>query len=80
MLVPGRMWSFVSDMNFDGLITISDVFLWIQWLVFYPGDWLISKMIGTEFGVFLEVSSSNYGGVFSGFVALVIFIVLVLSD
>jgi hypothetical protein len=76
MFVPDRMWSFTADMNFDGLLTISDIFLWAQWLAFYPGDWLISKMIGTKLGVFLELSSLDYGGVFSGIVAVVIFIFL----
>jgi hypothetical protein len=61
-----REWSFVKDMNYDYLITISDVWLWFKWLYFYPGDFLLSKIIYTKFGAFFELYKINYGGYFSG--------------
>ena len=79
MLVPDRMPSLVADMNYDGVVTISDVGLWVKWLVDYPGDFLILAMIGTDLGNFLEVSSSDYGGFFSGAVAVFIMITLFIT-
>jgi hypothetical protein len=31
-----RIWQFAADMNGDGVVTISDVWLWFKWLYFYP--------------------------------------------
>lgn len=66
-----RLWSFFADMNGDGAITISDVWLWIKWLYFYPGDGLhYALMHGLpKLAEFFEVSSASYGGGFSGVVS-----------
>ena len=60
-----RLWEFVSDMNFDGAVTISDVGLWMQWLIYYPGDWFIQYFMNTDVGRFLEISEANYGELLS---------------
>ena len=74
--MTNRLWSFVSDMNFDGSITVSDVGLWIGWLFFYPGDWIISMIVGTGFGNFFEFSYLDFGGLFSGFIGGAIYFIL----
>ena len=70
-----RLWSFVADMNFDGSISISDVWLWIKWLYFYPGDGLVYLLLNKAPSIasFFEMAISSYGGVFSGIVSLVFF-------
>ena len=57
-----RLWAFHADMNRDGVITIADVWLWIKWLYFYPGDLVLSLIGPTALGRFLEYSPSDYGG------------------
>ncbi len=65
-------WSFVADMNYDGAVTISDVWLWFNWLYFYPGDWLISKwFLGNPVGQFLEFTINDLGGFFSGVISFI---------
>ena len=67
-----RQWNFDADMNHDGIVTISDVFLWFQWLYFYPGDFLLNILIGTDIGQFLELSPRDFGRIGSGVVSFVI--------
>ena len=43
---PMRQWDFNADMNSDGAVTISDLWLWGKWLYFYPGDLLFAQLIG----------------------------------
>ena len=43
-------WIFVADMNRDGHITISDFWLWVQWVFYAPGDCIL-------FGVMLQLPS-----------------------
>lgn len=68
-----RQWSFVSDMNYSGTITISDVWLWFKWLYFFPGDGLLYFVMHKLPNVagFFEISFDSYGGFFSGTVSLV---------
>jgi hypothetical protein len=58
-------------MNFDGRVTITDVWLWVKWLYFYPGDWLLSTVMFTSFGDFFELSADNFGGGWSFLISLV---------
>lgn len=76
----GRQWHFVTDMNHDGVTTISDISLWIKWLYFYPGDWLLqaSMKAAPDLTTFLEVSQESYGGFLSGFISFFAW-VLILS-
>ena len=71
-----RQWSFIADMNFDGIVTISDFWLWVKWLYFYPGDFFISVLIEAfpDITIFLELSPSDYGGLGSGFFSFIFFL------
>lgn len=57
-----RLWRFQQDMNGDGVVTVSDVWLWVKWLFYYPGDWLIDILTNTALGRFLEFSAASLGG------------------
>lgn len=74
-----RQWAFVRDMNRDGLITISDVWLWFEWLLYYPGDCLVAWLILDAPGVaqFLEVDQSFLGGRLSGFLSVALWYFLI---
>jgi hypothetical protein len=67
----GRQWHFVTDMNHDGVTTISDISLWMKWLYFYPGDWLLQALMKAlpDLTTFLEVSKESYGGFLSGLIS-----------
>ena len=61
-----RQWLFVSNMNGDGIFTISDVGAWIGWLFFYPGDLVIYGILSFgQLARFFEVTPAHYGGLFS---------------
>ena len=69
----GRQWSFVADMNGDYATTISDVWLWIKWIYFYPGDLLMYGVMEwtTPLAVFFEMGYDSFGGVASGVISFV---------
>lgn len=69
-----RQWKFAADMNQSGSITISDIWLWFQWLYFYPGDGVVYFLIykASSIGAFLEMTPDSYGGVFSGIISFVV--------
>ena len=80
---PGnRLWTFQADMNGDGAVTVSDIWLWLKWLWFYPGDWILLQFGPTKIGKFFELSPQDYGGRLSGFItfALVAFFVYMLVE
>ena len=58
-----RQWKWVADMNADGIVTISDVWLWIEWLFYWPGDGFIYILIHkfSTFAQFFELTSADYG-------------------
>lgn len=67
-----RQWEFIADMNFDHAITVSDVWLWIKWLYFYPGD-LVFLLLIDEFPAvsgFFEMGFWSYGNLYSGIFSL----------
>ena len=74
-----RLWTFVPDMNFNGTITVSDCWLWFEWLFFYPGDFLIHLAFdrSSTLARFLELESPGYGGSLSGVPSLLFWIVLI---
>jgi hypothetical protein len=55
---PTRQWRWSADMDDDGSITITDVWLWARWLFFYPGDLMVAGGLGR----FLGIDSTYYGG------------------
>ncbi len=73
-----RIWGFVADMNFNGSVTISDVWLWTKWLYFYPGDGLVYLLLNKapQISSFFEMTLSSYDGVFSGIVSFIIWFIL----
>ena len=54
-------WRFPSDMNGDGVVTISDAMLWAKWIFFAPGDALFLATMKFAPGVaaFFELSLSG---------------------
>ena len=56
-----RLWAFVEDMDYNGVITISDVWLWFKWLYFYPGDLIVYILLNDapEIGQFFEMSKKS---------------------
>ena len=71
-MAAARLWFFEADMDQNGVITISDLWLWVQWLFFYPGDLLILGIM--KFGdihTFFELSSSTFGNWFSGIISFI---------
>ena len=78
---------FASDMNADGTITISDVVLWLEHAYFLPGDsllWFLDSYL-RPVARFLELSAASYGGLFSGVVSglgwlLILLVVGVVHD
>ncbi len=73
-----RQWSFVTDMNYSGSVTISDIWLWFKWIYFYPGDGVIYFLVNkaSSIGNFLEISYADYGGVLSGIISFIVWIVI----
>lgn len=72
-----RQWKFVADMTGNGTVTVSDVWLWIQWLYFWPGDGLIYLVIRYLPGAaaFLELSPGKFSGPLSLFLSFGLWIV-----
>ena len=77
-----RRWEFVADMTGNGTVTVSDFWLWIEWLYFWPGDYLIWLVIRYLPAVasFLELNPGKYSGPLSLFISFglwIVFLVLV---
>ena len=59
-----------KDMNGDGLVTITD--LWLAFVTYYhaPGDWAIARLLDNpRAATFLEISPASCGGMLSLFVS-----------
>ena len=69
-----RDWELRMDMTRDGIVTISDVWEFLYSLFFYPGDWVVSKIIYSDFGIFFEFSGADYGGAFSGCISFLVWL------
>lgn len=70
-----RLWIFSFDMNGDGVIGIADVWLWLQWLFFYPGDLFVLLFINSGLQPALdlvEFTNHYYGGVVSGIFSIMV--------
>ena len=64
-------WFFATDMNCDGLFTVSDIWSLIEWVFFLPGDGLLLVLMEMlpGIGTFFELMPESYGGWFSGTVS-----------
>ena len=69
-----RLWLFEADMNFDGIVGLSDFWLWANWLFYYPGDALLKAIIDYAplVAETLEVSLQSFGSAASGLCSLAI--------
>ena len=45
-------WAAQSDMNCDGAVTISDVWLWAKYVFYAPGDFMLMTLAPTKLGAF----------------------------
>lgn len=73
----GAAWlSFSADMNGDGQVTLTDVWLWLVQIFFLPGDSLLRVLLTYLPGLarFLELGAGSYGGLFSAIVSAVIWL------
>jgi hypothetical protein len=66
-----------SDMNLDGVVTISDAWLWAKWAYFLPGDMFALVLLGTPVGNFLEINITSLEGIGSGVLSFFFWFVLV---
>ena len=72
-----RQWTWTPDMTGDGIVTIRDVWAWVQWLYFYPGDLAIYGMLSHKrLAQFLELTPEHYGGGVSGLISFVVWAIL----
>ena len=65
-------------MNCDGLFTITDANLWLEWLFFLPADGLTWALMQwqPDAAVFLELTPDAYSGWGSGFLSVFLWLVL----
>jgi len=77
-MAAARQWSFVADMTGNGTVTVSDLWLWIEWLYFWPGDGLIYLVMRYLPGAagFLELTPARFGGPLSLFISFGLWIVV----
>src|SRR5262245_24471609 len=63
-----QRWRFVWDINGDGTVTISDVYLWLSWVFFAPGYLVLLLMMQTlpTVALFLELTPNSLSGTLSG--------------
>lgn len=68
-----RDWSFVADMDRNGIVTISDAWLWVKWLFFWPGDAMLYLLMNSAPGLaqFLELSYFDYHGFLAGVLSFI---------
>ena len=71
-----RRLQVAADMNHDGVVSMTDVGLWLQWLFFLPGDLATLVVLGTPVGDFLEISLDSLQGWGSGFLSLCVWYVV----
>ena len=53
------------DYNGDGILTIGDLWHWLQWIYFYPGDRSIDAFAKTRIGALIGIGPGQYRGVLS---------------
>jgi hypothetical protein len=73
-----RDWGLVADMNADGIVSVSDVWLWIKSAFFYPGD-VVVFVFGnlSEYSrQFFEITNQSFGGWFSALFSVAAWLLL----
>jgi hypothetical protein len=72
-------WNFTWDMNNDGVVTISDAWLWLKWVFFAPGDLLLLLLMkfGTGAAVSLQINPTDLSGWISGLLSAAIWLVFI---
>ena len=76
-----RQWIFGVGMNLDGIMHMSQWWLWAKWLFYYPGDSLLQAMMRytPHLAGLLEISRNSFGGSASGLISLCCFLVVTVS-
>jgi hypothetical protein len=70
-------WTIVADANGDGKVSVSDVWLWFQYVFFAPGDLIILWIMGLpKLASFFEIGSDNLSGWGSGFISTLIWVAI----
>ena len=74
-------WRIASDMDGDGVVTISDVGLWIKWIFLAPGDLLVllAMIHATPIALYLEISPENISGLLPGALSLFTWLLFVVA-
>lgn len=68
-------WYFAADANGDGAVTISDVWEWVLYVFFAPGDLLLLWIMGApDLARFLELDASSLQGWGSGFISACVWV------
>lgn len=64
-------------MNYSGSVTISDVFLWLKWLYYYPGDLCLFALMKwfPDVANFMEISALSYGETLSSILSAIIWVI-----
>ncbi len=72
-------WIFVADMNRDGLVTVSDLWLWVKWAFYAPGDCILLGVMlqMPQVAKFLEVSTLMLYGWWSFAISLWVWYVII---
>jgi hypothetical protein len=82
-LSPGMAWDvrwiFLTDMNGDGVVTISDFWLWAKWVFYAPGDFMLLALMlkAPSVAGFLEITTAMLYGWWSFALSLWVWYVLV---
>lgn len=71
-------WIFEADMNADGVVSISDVWLWIKWVYFAPGDFALLMLMSKapSLAMFLEIDIFSIFGWLSGLLSAAFFLLV----
>ena len=74
-----KPWEFVSDMNSDGVFTMSDIVEILIQLFFLPGDSLLFLILNylPKVTELLEFSYDDYHGMFAGIVSFIVWVFLI---
>ncbi len=69
-------WHVALDMNRDGTVTISDIWAWVPWLYYAPGDLVLLSTITylPEAAKFLELDTTMLSGRLSGSLSAIFYL------